>query len=158
MQETWVWPLGQEDALEKEMATYSSILAWRIPQREEPSGLQNPGAQSSSVQLLKPAHYNRESPCTTTKSQHCLKKKKKKKKKERKNCMAGVLIQVSYSRDFLSQTSLSPYVLPHVLWPFSKEHRYICTHQELGERLETNFSHPQKALTLPTPLSHISSL
>ena len=82
MQETWVWPLGQEDALEKEMATHSSILAWRIPQREEPSGLQNPGAQSSSVQLLKPAHYNRESPCTTTKSQHCLKKKKKKERKK----------------------------------------------------------------------------
>ena len=31
MQETWVWSLGQEDPLEKEMATHSSILAWRIP-------------------------------------------------------------------------------------------------------------------------------
>ena len=31
MQETWVWFLGQEDPLEKEMATHSSILAWRIP-------------------------------------------------------------------------------------------------------------------------------
>ena len=36
MQETWVWPLGQEDSLEKEMATHSSILAWRIPWTEEP--------------------------------------------------------------------------------------------------------------------------
>ena len=31
MQETWVWFLGQEDPLEKEMATHSNILAWRIP-------------------------------------------------------------------------------------------------------------------------------
>ena len=37
MQETWVWPLGQEDILEKEMATHSSILAWEIPQTERGS-------------------------------------------------------------------------------------------------------------------------
>ena len=36
MWETWVHPLGQEDALEKEMATHSSILAWRILCTEEP--------------------------------------------------------------------------------------------------------------------------
>ena len=36
MQETWVGPLGQEDPLEKGMATHSSILAWRIPWTEEP--------------------------------------------------------------------------------------------------------------------------
>ena len=35
-QETWVWSLGQADPLEKETATYSSILAWRIPWTEEP--------------------------------------------------------------------------------------------------------------------------
>ena len=40
MQETWVRSLGQEDPLEKEMATHSSILAWRIPWTEEPGGLQ----------------------------------------------------------------------------------------------------------------------
>ena len=40
MQETQVQSLGQEDALEKEMATHSSILGWRIPWTEEPSGLQ----------------------------------------------------------------------------------------------------------------------
>ena len=39
MQETWVGFLGQEDPLEKEMATYSSILAWRIPRTEEPGQL-----------------------------------------------------------------------------------------------------------------------
>ena len=39
MQETWVQSLGQEDPLEKEMATHSSILAWRTPWTEEPSGL-----------------------------------------------------------------------------------------------------------------------
>ena len=37
MQETWVRSLGQEDPLEKGMATHPSILAWRIPQTEEPS-------------------------------------------------------------------------------------------------------------------------
>ena len=40
MQETWIWSLGWEDPLEKEMATYSSILALEIPWTEEPSGLQ----------------------------------------------------------------------------------------------------------------------
>ena len=39
MQETWVPFLGWEDPLEKEMATHSSILAWRIPWTEEPGGL-----------------------------------------------------------------------------------------------------------------------
>ena len=43
MQETWVQYLGQEDPLEKEMATHSSTLAWRIPWTEEPSGLQSMG-------------------------------------------------------------------------------------------------------------------
>ena len=45
MQETWVRFLGREDTLEKEMATHSSILAWRIPWMEEPGGLQSPGLQ-----------------------------------------------------------------------------------------------------------------
>ena len=39
MQEMWVRSLGLEDPLEKEMATHSSILAWRIPWTEEPGGL-----------------------------------------------------------------------------------------------------------------------
>ena len=41
MQETWVQSLSQEDPLEKEMATHSSILAWIIPWTEEPDGLQS---------------------------------------------------------------------------------------------------------------------
>ena len=45
MQETWVQSLGQEDPLEKGMATHSGILAWRIPWTEEPSGLQTMGSQ-----------------------------------------------------------------------------------------------------------------
>ena len=45
MQETWVRSLGWEDPLEKEMATHSSILAWRIPWTEEPGGLQSMGSQ-----------------------------------------------------------------------------------------------------------------
>ena len=45
MQETQVQSLGQEDPLEEEMATYSGILAWRIPQTEEPGGLQSVGSK-----------------------------------------------------------------------------------------------------------------
>ena len=45
MQETWVQSLGQEDPPEKEMATHSSILAWRIPWTEEPGRLQSMGSQ-----------------------------------------------------------------------------------------------------------------
>ena len=45
VQETWVRSLGLEDPLEKEMATHSSILAWRIPWTEEPDGLQSTGSQ-----------------------------------------------------------------------------------------------------------------
>ena len=45
VQETQVWSLGQEDPLEKGMATYSSICAWRIPQTEEPGGLQSVESQ-----------------------------------------------------------------------------------------------------------------
>ena len=47
MQETWVQSLGLEDPLEKEMANYSSILAWEIPWTEEPGRLQSIGLQKS---------------------------------------------------------------------------------------------------------------
>ena len=66
MRETWVRSLGREDPLEKEMATYSSILAWRIPWTEEPGGLQSTGlprvghnwATSLTYSNLQPAHPN----------------------------------------------------------------------------------------------------
>jgi len=45
MQEMQVWLLSQEDPLEKEMTTYSNILAWEIPWTEEPDGLQSMGSQ-----------------------------------------------------------------------------------------------------------------
>ena len=45
MWEIWVQPLGQEDPLEKRMATHSSILAWEIPWTEEPGGLQSVGLE-----------------------------------------------------------------------------------------------------------------
>ena len=45
MRETWVQSLGQEDLLEKEMATHSSTLAWKILWTEEPGGLQSMGSQ-----------------------------------------------------------------------------------------------------------------
>ena len=65
MQETWVRSLGPEDPLEKEMATHSSILAWRIPWTEEPGGLQSTGLQrvghdwatSLSFPFLSPLFY-----------------------------------------------------------------------------------------------------
>ena len=41
----WVWSLGREDPLEKEMTTHSSIPAWEIPWTEEPGGLQSRGSQ-----------------------------------------------------------------------------------------------------------------
>ena len=45
MQETWIQSLDWEDLLEKEMATHSSILAWKIPWTEEPGRLQSMGSQ-----------------------------------------------------------------------------------------------------------------
>ena len=60
VQETQVRSLGQEDPLEKGMAVHSSVLAWRIPRREEPGGLQSMGSQRvgrdrATLTLL---HYN----------------------------------------------------------------------------------------------------
>ena len=52
MQETQVRSLGQEGALEKEMATHSRILAWRIPWTEEPCGLQSMGSQRIGRDLV----------------------------------------------------------------------------------------------------------
>ena len=51
MQETWVQSLGQEDSLEKEMATHSSIPAWRIPYTEEPGRLQSMAVAKSWTEL-----------------------------------------------------------------------------------------------------------
>ena len=48
MQETWVWSLGQEDPLEKEMAIHSSTIAWKIPWTEEPGRVQSVGSQSQT--------------------------------------------------------------------------------------------------------------
>ena len=45
IQETWLRSLGQEDPLEKEMATHSSTLAWKIPWTEKPGMLQSMGSQ-----------------------------------------------------------------------------------------------------------------
>ena len=51
MQEMWARPLGGKDPLGKEMAPHSSILAWEIPQTEEPGRLQSMGSQKSQIQL-----------------------------------------------------------------------------------------------------------
>ena len=50
--ETWVWSLGQEALLMKEMASHSSILAWEIPWTEEPGGLQSMGLQRVGCYLV----------------------------------------------------------------------------------------------------------
>ena len=65
MWETQVWSLGREDPLEKEMATHSSILAWRIPWTEEPDRLQSTGSQrighdwATSLSLSSPNYDSR---------------------------------------------------------------------------------------------------
>ena len=60
MQETLVQSLGQEDPLEKKMATHSSILAWEIPWTEEHGGLQSMGSQQVGHHLVTNTQY---SPC-----------------------------------------------------------------------------------------------
>ena len=73
MRETWVQSLGQEDPLEKEMATHSKILAWRIPWTEEPSGLQSTGSQkvrhdwATSLHFTSRSHFGEFVPFQT----HC---------------------------------------------------------------------------------------
>ena len=59
MQETLVRSLDQEDPLKKEMATHSSILAWKIPWTEEPGRLQSVGSQKSRHDLV-----NKQQQCT----------------------------------------------------------------------------------------------
>ena len=59
MRETWVRSLGREDPLEKEMATHSSILAWRIPWTEELCGLQYTGRKESDTTERLHFHFNK---------------------------------------------------------------------------------------------------
>ena len=59
MQETWVWSLGQEDPLEKEIATQSNTLAWKIPWTEEPGRLQSMGVAKSRTRLSFNANVSR---------------------------------------------------------------------------------------------------
>ena len=68
VQETWVRSLGQQDPLEREMATHSSILAWRTPWTKEPDGLQSMGSQrveltSATKQQLQHKLGNTEAGC-----------------------------------------------------------------------------------------------
>ena len=57
MQETQVQSLGWEDALEKGIATHSSILAWRIPWTEEPGGLRSVGSQRVDMDMTKATEH-----------------------------------------------------------------------------------------------------
>ena len=65
MQETQVWSLGWEDALEESMATHSNTLAWRIPWTEEPGRLQSMGSQSRTW-LSDFTFFSFSHPCVTT--------------------------------------------------------------------------------------------
>ena len=58
MQETWVPSWGGKDALEEEMATHFSILAWRIPWMEEPGGLQSMGSKELDPTELLHFHFH----------------------------------------------------------------------------------------------------
>ena len=58
MQETWVRLLGWKDVLQKEMATHSSTLAWRIPWTEEPGGLQSVGSQRVGRDCVTKFHFS----------------------------------------------------------------------------------------------------
>ena len=53
-----VWSLGEEESLEKEMATHSSILAWRIQRTEDPGGLQSMGLQKVGQDWSNLAHLH----------------------------------------------------------------------------------------------------
>ena len=60
MPETRIWSLGREDPLEKELATHSSILAWRLPWTEGPGRLQSTGSQESdTTERLNHHHWGR---------------------------------------------------------------------------------------------------
>ena len=59
MQETWVQSLGQEDPLEKEMATHSSILAWKIPWIEDPGRIQSMGSQRVGHDWATSLHFTK---------------------------------------------------------------------------------------------------
>ena len=61
VQETWVQSLGQKDPLEKEMATHSSILAWKMLWTEDPGGLESMGSQKSNTteQLSMQTHHSK---------------------------------------------------------------------------------------------------
>ena len=69
IRETCVRSLGQEDPLEKEMATHSSILAWKIPWVEEPSGLQSMGLQRVGHDLATSLIFTLT--CETDLQKHC---------------------------------------------------------------------------------------
>ena len=69
MKETWVRSLGGEDPLEEEMATHSSILAWKIPWTEEPGGLQSMGVTKS---WTRPSDLTAASACKSLSLEHPL--------------------------------------------------------------------------------------
>ena len=71
VQETQVPSLGWEDPLEKEMATHSSILAWRIPWTEEPGGLQSMGSQRVRHNWSDWTHTHTHTPSYSTSHRSC---------------------------------------------------------------------------------------
>ena len=70
-QKTWVQPLCQEDPLEKEMVTHSSILAWKTPWTEKPDGLQSMGSGRKESDMTEHAHTLFKSPRVDTARSRC---------------------------------------------------------------------------------------
>ena len=106
MQETWVQSLGQEDLLEKEMATHSSILAWKIPWMEEPGRLQSKLSQESD--MTEQLHFTSCSKVLAqSKNQSCCKKPQK---PTHHICSAGLPCDISdlIPRPHLSLTPSIP--------------------------------------------------
>ena len=100
VQKTWVQSLSQEDPLEKEVATHPSILAWRIPWREEPDELQSMGSKRVGHNLA-------------TEYTHTIYKLNSSKTIETHSFSANLTVTISknsylpHSQEFESQASLS---------------------------------------------------
>ena len=71
VRETWVWSLGQEDPLEKEMATHSRTLAWKIPWTEKRSRLQSMGSQRVGHDWVTSFHFLSTVPPAKSWSSYC---------------------------------------------------------------------------------------
>ena len=121
MQETWVPFLGQEDLLEKGMATHSSIFAWQIPWTEEPGQLQSMGSQRVGHQHT--AQGAKTSHASEPKSQNVKQNKFNKnfeKWKKVKVKVAQLCPTLCNPMGFVAYRTLQARILEWVAFPFSR--------------------------------------